>query len=171
MSTRATLRKRYNGSAVTFPARRACCPQMAMTLLRIDSRARESAVSRQLTSGSVRAWRTHVRDGIVIKRDLARTALPPMTSQLAELHAADVIVIGAPMYNLSISRAHTDFQEPYLREILRSLGLVHVTFVHAEHQAQPALAEQSRAAAFECLVQLVTRLTQEVLADGPADGN
>jgi hypothetical protein len=119
----------------------------------------------------VRAWRTHVRDGIVIERDLARTALPPITALIAELHAADVIVIGAPMYNLSISRAHTDFQEPYLREILRSLGLVHVTFVHAEHQAQPALAEQSRAAAFECLVQLVTRLTQEVLADGPADGN
>jgi FMN-dependent NADH-azoreductase len=107
----------------------------------------------------------------VIERDLARTALPPITALIAELHAADVIVIGAPMYNLSISRAHTDFQEPYLREILRSLGLVHLTFVHAEHQAQPALAEQSRAAAFECLVQLVTRLTQEVLADGPADGN
>lgn len=99
-----------------------------MTLLRIDSSARRSSVSRELTSRFVEAWHAiHPRDR-VIERDLAVSALPPITDDwsatygdpsvltaaqqqylsasdalIAELLAADVIVIGAPMYNLTIS--------------------------------------------------------------------
>jgi len=207
-----------------------------MTLLRIDSSARQQSVSRQLTSRFLEAWRAHHPGDTVIDRDLAKTTLPPVTDEwsatygdpslitpaqqrylslsdalIAELYAADVIVIGAPMYNLSISaelkgwidhvvrrgktiaydekgprgllqgrsvivassrggsyapgspRASADFQEPYLREVLRSLGLTDVTFVHAENQARPALAERSRASARDRLTQLATQLTPEVV--------
>jgi len=198
-----------------------------MTLLRIDSSARKSSKSRQLTSRFVAAWRAQNPDGVVIDRDLATTLLPPITDAwlatyadpsrrtpsqqtyletsdmlIAELKAADLIVIGAPMYNLAISaelkgwidhvvrqgqtvafesgrsrglledrpvfvvtarggsyeagspRAEADFQEPYLRRILQSLGLA-VTFIHAEHQAG-ALGGASLAAAADRIEQLIT---------------
>jgi FMN-dependent NADH-azoreductase len=213
-----------------------------MTLLRIDSSARASSVTRQLTSAFVDAWRERHPQGDIVDRDLARTTLPPITDHwaatyrdesgltaderqyltmsdtlVAELRAADVIVIGSPMYNLSISadlkgwidhivrlgktvapdrradrgllhgrrvvvvtsrggsyqsgspRAALDFQEPYLREILRAIGLADVTFVHAEHQANPALADQSRAAARDRLREIVNEWTEEVVTHGTAD--
>jgi len=99
-----------------------------MTLLRIDSSARQTSVSRQMTERFVAAWRTAHPGGVVIERDLATTVLPPITDDwlatygdpsqirpaeqkylatsdelIAELQLADTIVIGAPMYNLSIS--------------------------------------------------------------------
>jgi FMN-dependent NADH-azoreductase len=97
-------------------------------LLRIDSSARTSSVSRWLTSTFADAWRGAHPDGDVVERDLSATVLPPITDDwsatygdpstltqaqraylttsdelIAELIAADVIVIGAPMYNLTIS--------------------------------------------------------------------
>ena len=213
-----------------------------MTLLRIDSSARESSVTRQLTSAFVDAWRDRHPGDDVVERNLAGTALPAITDQwsatyrdaagltpderqylstsdtlIAELYAADVIVIGSPMYNLSISthlkgwidhivrlgktiapdrradhgllrgrkvvivtsrggsyqsgslRAALDFQEPYLREILRAIGLADTTFVHAEHQANPMLAEQSRTAARDRLREIVNEWTEEVLTHGTAN--
>jgi FMN-dependent NADH-azoreductase len=100
-----------------------------MKLLRIDSSARKNSVSRQLTQKFVETWRKQNPTGEVIDRDLATTHLPHITdewmlaahSDLAkltpaqretlsisdalvdELLAADTIVIGAPMYNLTIS--------------------------------------------------------------------
>jgi FMN-dependent NADH-azoreductase len=99
-----------------------------MTLLRIDSSARRHSVSKELTSRFVEAWRDKHPDGQIIERNLASTAIPPITDEwvqaahsdpanltteqkqalalseelIAELLQADVIVIGAPMYNFTI---------------------------------------------------------------------
>jgi FMN-dependent NADH-azoreductase len=98
-------------------------------LLRIDSSARRHSVSRQLTQKFVDTWRKENPAGIVIDRDLATTQLPAITDEwtlaaysnpatltpeqwstlsvsetlVEELLAADTIVIGAPMYNLTVS--------------------------------------------------------------------
>ncbi len=100
-----------------------------MKLLRIDSSARRNSVSRQLTAKFVEAWKKENPGGEVIERDLALTHLPLITDEwmlaaysdpagltpaqretlavsdklIDELLAADTIVIGAPMYNLTIS--------------------------------------------------------------------
>ncbi len=99
-----------------------------MKLLRIDSSARGSSVSRHLTARFVEAWQLEHPDGTVIERDLAITALPHITDEwvqavhsnpailtaeqkhvlqlsdalVEELVQADTIVIGAPMYNFAI---------------------------------------------------------------------
>lgn len=99
-----------------------------MKLLRIDSSARGHSVSRRLTSEVVEAWKVRNPGGDVMVRDLARTPLPHITddwlatfsdpSQLTqqqlehlatsneltrELLRADVVLMGAPMYNFTIS--------------------------------------------------------------------
>jgi len=100
-----------------------------MKLLRIDSSARRNSVSRQLTQRFVESWRKANPAGEVIERDLATTHLPLITDEwtlaahsdpatltpaqretlsvsetlVEELLAADTIVIGAPMYNFTIS--------------------------------------------------------------------
>jgi len=101
--------------------------EVHMKLLRIDSSARSSSVTRQLTAKFVEEWKKNHPGGEVIQRDLATTVLPHITdhwaatqlepSQLTpaqrnylstsdrlieELQAADTIVIGAPMYNFAI---------------------------------------------------------------------
>src|ERR1700738_26178 len=98
-----------------------------MKLLQIDSSARTSSVTRRLTAKFVEEWRKNHPNGEVIQRDLSATALPLITddwgatyledSQLTlaqrpylstsdelieELAAADMLVIGSPMYNFSI---------------------------------------------------------------------
>jgi FMN-dependent NADH-azoreductase len=100
-----------------------------MKLLRIDSSARRNSVSRKLTQGFVEAWKKENPQGELIDRDLATTHLPLITDEwtlaahsnqasltpsqretlsvsdalVEELLAADVIVIGAPMYNFTVS--------------------------------------------------------------------
>jgi FMN-dependent NADH-azoreductase len=100
-----------------------------MKLLRIDSSARASSVTRQLTSEFVSAWKKENPNGQVRERDLSATSIPLISDEwttgahsdpnlltpdqkqalsvsdvlLNELAAADVIVIGAPMYNFTIS--------------------------------------------------------------------
>jgi FMN-dependent NADH-azoreductase len=100
-----------------------------MKLLRIDSSARRNSVSRQLTEKFVESWKMANPAGEVIERDLATTHLPLITDEwthaafsdpatltpaqretlsvsetlIEELLAADTIVIGAPMYNLTVS--------------------------------------------------------------------
>lgn len=100
-----------------------------MKLLRIDSSARRSSVSRQLTGKFVEEWRKEHPEGEVIERDLATTSLPNITDEwvqaahtdaaaltleqkkvlatsdalIEELRQADEIVIGAPMYNFAIA--------------------------------------------------------------------
>jgi FMN-dependent NADH-azoreductase len=99
-----------------------------MKLLRIDSSARGSSVSRQLTSRFVEAWKKENPAGEVVERDLAATPLPLITDEwiqaayadpsklmaaerrvlsasdalIEELVAADMIVLGVPMYNFTI---------------------------------------------------------------------
>jgi FMN-dependent NADH-azoreductase len=100
-----------------------------MKLLRIDSSARRNSVSRQLTDKFVETWKKENPQGEVVERDLAATALPLITEEwtqaaysdpasltavqkavlavsdtlIDELLQADTIVIGAPMYNLTVS--------------------------------------------------------------------
>lgn len=100
-----------------------------MKLLRIDSSARRNSVSRHLTGQFVETWKKENPTGEVIERDLAKTHLPHITDEwtlaaysdpatltpaqrdalsvsdelIEELLAADTIVIGAPMYNLTVS--------------------------------------------------------------------
>ena len=99
-----------------------------MKLLRIDSSARTASVTRQLTAKAAEAWKENNPDGDVIHRDLSAMQIPPITDDwsatlmeasklspgqrsylstsdqlIDELRAADTIVIGAPMYNFSIS--------------------------------------------------------------------
>ncbi len=99
-----------------------------MKLLRIDSSARRSSVTRKLTQRFVETWKEQHPSGQVIDRDLSTTTLPlindewieaahsdpshwtaahkqalsPSDALVAELSAADIVVIGAPMYNFSI---------------------------------------------------------------------
>jgi len=99
-----------------------------MTLLQIDSSARSASVTRQLTARAAQEWKENNPDGDVIHRDLSAIEIPPITDDwsatlldtsklspgqrsylstsdqlIDELRAADTIVIGAPMYNFSIS--------------------------------------------------------------------
>jgi FMN-dependent NADH-azoreductase len=100
-----------------------------MKLLRIDSSARRNSISRQLTQKFVEVWKKENPEGEVVERDLAQTTLPHITDEwmlaahsdpatitpsqrevlaisdalVDELLAADTIVIGAPMYNLTVS--------------------------------------------------------------------
>jgi FMN-dependent NADH-azoreductase len=99
-----------------------------MKLLQVDSSARASSVSRRLTARFTEEWRKNHPHGKVMHRDLAATKLPLITDDwgatyaegtkltaaqksylatsdelIEELQAADTVVIGAPMYNFSIS--------------------------------------------------------------------
>jgi FMN-dependent NADH-azoreductase len=103
-----------------------------MKLLHIDSSARQTlSVSRVLTARFAKAWQEANPHGQVVHRDLAAMPLSHVTDQwvrardtdpakltpeqrqtlalsdqlIAELKAADVIVLGAPMYNFGISAA------------------------------------------------------------------
>jgi FMN-dependent NADH-azoreductase len=101
--------------------------EVPMKLLQIDSSARSSSVTRQLTAKFVEEWKRNYPAGEVIQRDLTTTMFPHITddwgatrlepSQLTpaqrnylsmsdhlieELEAADIIVIGAPMHNFAI---------------------------------------------------------------------
>jgi FMN-dependent NADH-azoreductase len=99
-----------------------------MKLLHIDSSARASSVSRKLTARFAEEWKKHHPKAEVIYRDLSTAKLPQITDDwgatyvdestltpaqrsylsisdtlIEELRAADTVVIGAPMYNFSIS--------------------------------------------------------------------
>ena len=99
-----------------------------MKLLQIDSSARASSVSRRLTAKFAEEWKKNHPEGQVIHRDLPTTVVPSITDDwgatyveaskvtpaqrsylstsdelIEELQAADTVVIGAPMYNFSIS--------------------------------------------------------------------
>jgi FMN-dependent NADH-azoreductase len=102
------------------------------TILHISSSIRSTgSVSRQLSSEFVSKWKVANPGDIVIERDLAHDPVPHLTEQMMgafftpadkrspeqartveladalvdELFRADIIVLGAPMYNFSISSA------------------------------------------------------------------
>lgn len=164
-----------------------------MKLLHIDSSALGGgSVTRELSAAIAGRWRDAFPDLLVEYRDLDARPLPHLTGAslaqtdadeaaeaaraLEQFLAADVIVIGAPMYNFSIpstlkawidriaiagktfkytatgpvglaggkkviiasgrgglhTGAPSDFQEPYLRQVLGFLGIDDVEFVRAE---------------------------------------
>jgi FMN-dependent NADH-azoreductase len=99
-----------------------------MKLLRIDSSARTASVTRLLTARAAEEWKGNNPNGDVIHRDLLSIQIPPITDDwsatlleasklspgqrsylstsdqlIDELRGADTIIIGAPMYNFSIS--------------------------------------------------------------------
>src|SRR3984893_3651094 len=99
-----------------------------MKLLQIDSSARAGSVTRRLTAKFADEWRTIHPTGELIRRDLSTTTLPLITDDwsatqietsklsvsqrsylstsdalIGEVLAAEIIVIGAPMYNFAIS--------------------------------------------------------------------
>jgi FMN-dependent NADH-azoreductase len=100
-----------------------------MKLLQIDASPRQDSVSRQLTSHFAENWKQQVHGGQVVHRDLAnsplglitddwiagafsnpaqhsaahRSALQYSDKLIEELHSADLIVIGDPMHNFTIS--------------------------------------------------------------------
>jgi FMN-dependent NADH-azoreductase len=204
------------------------------TLLRIDSSARAGSKSRRLTAEFIKIWKAENPGGTVTERDLAATPLPHITDHwgatygdpakltseqrqylsvsdelIEELHAADIVVIGAPMHNFMISwelkawidqvvrigktfvygangpkgllegkkavvitarggsypagtpRGAVDFQEPYLRHILKTLGFSEVIFIHAEN-LNGAQAESSTTAAIAAIQrELAPRIAGE----------
>lgn len=80
-------------------------------LLHIDSSIRhEGSVTREITGAFADVWRSANPEGGYTRRDLAAVPIPHVdgTAQdikadlVAEVRAADVILIGAPMYNFSI---------------------------------------------------------------------
>lgn len=78
-------------------------------LLHIDSSVQgDRSVSRKLTARAVARWRSAHPDGTVTYRDLAADPLPHLDPQnsatlsaelVEEIKAADVIVLGLPLYN------------------------------------------------------------------------
>jgi len=100
-----------------------------MKLLQIDASPRQDSVSRQLTSLFAANWKQQVPAGQIVHRDLAnsplglvtddwiagafsnpdqrtsahRSALQYSDKLIEELQAADVVVIGDPMHNFTIS--------------------------------------------------------------------
>ncbi|MEN3366187.1 MAG: FMN-dependent NADH-azoreductase [Burkholderiales bacterium] len=100
------------------------------TLLHINSSVRnEGSISRQLTAEFLGKWKAAEPGVNIVERDLAANPLPHLNEEtlgafftppekrtpeqvraaelsdqlVAELAAADVVVIGAPMYNFSVS--------------------------------------------------------------------
>jgi FMN-dependent NADH-azoreductase len=90
-----------------------------MKLLQIDSSALGTqSATRELTQAIVQRWVDEVADIELVRRDLDRQPLPHLTGAvlgktdpadaelgetvMREFLAADVIVIGAPMYNFSV---------------------------------------------------------------------
>ncbi|GLZ32131.1 FMN-dependent NADH-azoreductase [Lentzea sp. NBRC 105346] len=77
-------------------------------LLHIDSSIRyEGSVSREVTRAFADAWRAANPEGEYVYRDLSANPVPhvdgtPHPELIAEVKAADTIVIGAPMYNFAI---------------------------------------------------------------------
>lgn len=96
-----------------------------MNLLRIDSSPRAKSVTGQLTGAFAEAWNRRSQDGEIASRDLTSPAIPltgvewiataridaakPSSSErealalsdelIAEVEAANVILIGAPLLN------------------------------------------------------------------------
>ena len=72
---------------------------------------------------------------------------------------AVVITARGGSYPAGTSRGALDFQEPYLRHVLTTLGFSDVTFIHAEN-LKGAEAESSRAAAIAAIQQTVRQGTE-----------
>lgn len=79
-----------------------------MKLLRIDSSARSSSVSRALTAKFAEAWKKENPNGEVMERDLAATLLPLITDEWIQAVYADPSKLTATRTagHLGIGRPH-----------------------------------------------------------------
>jgi FMN-dependent NADH-azoreductase len=103
--------------------------ETTMKLLQVDASPRQDSVSRQLTALFAANWKRQFADAEIIHRDLAASSIPLINddwiqgahsdprlhssrhrdalrfsdSTISEVQAADVIVIGDPMHNFTIS--------------------------------------------------------------------
>jgi FMN-dependent NADH-azoreductase len=205
---------------------------MSNLLVLTSSASGADSVSNLLVEDAVAEIVVRQPDIHVVRRDLDREPLPHLTHKnvagvraqaaseaeaaasalshalIAELKAADLVVIGAPMYNFSIPTTlrawfdhvlrpgvtfgyseggpkgyvegkrvlviqargglysegpgqATDFQEPYLRQLLGFIGLTDVTFVHAE---KIGFGPQARAEAVEAARAAIERFAAEPTA-------
>ena len=103
-----------------------------MTILHLDSSITgEASVSRRVSQAIVAALTAADPRAAVVRRDLAAAPLPHLTldafadrAVLDQFLAADVVVIGAPMYNFTIPSS--------LKAWLDRLGVPGVTFSYSE---------------------------------------
>lgn len=82
-------------------------PRSPVRILRIDASARQQAsVTRQLEDGLIKRLQTHYGEVEVKTRDAAQRARLALSDELVdELYAADVLVVGVPVYNFGIPAA------------------------------------------------------------------
>jgi FMN-dependent NADH-azoreductase len=196
-----------------------------------SSAAREGSVSRTLVEEAVARLLENNPLAKVVRRDLGANPVPHLSVDtlagvrgvpatmieqgaralsdelIAELRAADTIVIGAPMYNFGITTglrawfdhvlrsgetfsyseagpkglltgkrviviesrgglysegpgSAVDFQEPYLRHLLNFIGVMDVTFVHAE---KIGFGPEARAAALAGAKARIAAVTDQRL--------
>jgi FMN-dependent NADH-azoreductase len=127
-------------------------PDSHLKILRIDASARhEGSTTRQLCDALIDALRDRHGRVRVLTRDLARTPPPPLDADwiaanftepqardaqqraklalsdelIAELIAAEVVVIGVPVYNFSVPAA--------LKAWIDQVARAHLTFRYTEH--------------------------------------
>jgi len=74
-----------------------------MTLLHIDSSARQSSTSRRLTAQFVEAWRTAHPGDTIITRDLATTTLPAITDDWMATYSMPSVRTPAQRQYLALS--------------------------------------------------------------------
>lgn len=208
---------------------------MASILVLNSSVLGNGSVSKILVTDAVERLLEGNPGATVIQRDLGTAPVPHLTTAsvsgvrgepatdaeltaralsnelIAELRAADTVVIGAPMYNFSIptglrswfdyvlrpgetfsyseagpqgllsgkqviviesrgglySEGPTqaiDFQEPYLRTLLRFVGLTDVTFIHAEKIGFGPPAREAAITAAKAKIAAVARQIPTVAA-------
>jgi FMN-dependent NADH-azoreductase len=121
-------------------------------VLYINSSVRNSgSLSRQLSAEFIAKWKAANPSDTIVERDLAANPVPHLTEQMmgafftpaearnaeqaftvktsdtlvAELQAADVVVIGAPMYNFSVSST--------LKAWIDHIARAGVTFIYGEN--------------------------------------
>jgi FMN-dependent NADH-azoreductase len=121
-------------------------------VLYINSSVRNSgSLSRQLSAEFIAKWKAANPSDTIVERDLAANPVPHLTEQMmgafftpaearnaeqaftvktsdtlvAEVQAADVIVIGAPMYNFSVSST--------LKAWIDHIARAGVTFIYGEN--------------------------------------
>ena len=155
-----------------------------MKLLHVDSSILGPASgSRRLSAGVVAEWRKQYPQVEVVSHDLAADPIPHLTGELLvaqgvdssqhtptvrhalalgtkaleEFLVADVVVVGAPMYNFGIpSQLKAWIEEKYLTAVFSFFGITDIRFLRAEGvNLSPEARQQAIAAAERDIAQLI----------------
>lgn len=135
------------------------------TLLHIDTSARMTrSISRELSSAFVEAWARRRPNDTVLRRDLGaapppfidehwiaavfadpgqltgaqRQSLAPSDAYLAELEAADVLVVGMPMYNYGVPAVF----KAWIDQIIRVNRTFDFDLARGDFPLRPLLADK-----------------------------